>query len=98
MYNNIGICRFQKSVANCGRITRVANFHGFLLYLYSEVYFCLCKMYIFIYQARFPYRIDSCPCKACLRQMALQLQPPGEENSWRRNRLKNELKSKLSVL
>ncbi|XP_023715843.1 uncharacterized protein LOC111868948 [Cryptotermes secundus] len=37
--------------------------------------------------------IDSCPCKACLRQMALQSQPPGEENSWRRNRLRNELKS-----
>lgn len=37
--------------------------------------------------------IDSCPCKACLRQMALQTQPPGEENSWRRNRLRNELKS-----
>lgn len=44
------------------------------------------------------YRMDSCPCKACLRQMALQSQPPGEENSWRRNRLRNELKSKLSVL
>nr|CAD7257356.1 unnamed protein product [Timema shepardi] len=36
--------------------------------------------------------IDSCPCKVCLQQMALQLQPPGEENSWRRNRLRNELK------
>lgn len=37
--------------------------------------------------------IDSCPCKTCLQQMALQSQPPGEENSWRRNRLRNELKS-----
>lgn len=37
--------------------------------------------------------INSCPCKTCLQQMALQTQPPGEENSWRRNRLRNELKS-----
>ncbi|XP_049787443.1 uncharacterized protein LOC126190881 [Schistocerca cancellata] len=36
---------------------------------------------------------ESCACKLCLQHMALQLQPPGEENSWRRNRLRNELKS-----
>uniref|UniRef100_A0A1B6LGA5 E2 ubiquitin-conjugating enzyme n=2 Tax=Graphocephala atropunctata TaxID=36148 RepID=A0A1B6LGA5_9HEMI len=37
--------------------------------------------------------IDSCPCKTCLVQMSQQLQPVGEENSWRRHRLRNELKS-----
>ncbi|KAJ9582862.1 hypothetical protein L9F63_022821 [Diploptera punctata] len=37
--------------------------------------------------------MNSCPCKTCLQQMALQTQPPGEENSWRRNRLRNELKN-----
>ncbi|XP_075215509.1 modifier of rpr and grim, ubiquitously expressed [Lycorma delicatula] len=37
--------------------------------------------------------MESCPCKACLLQMSLGSQPPGEENSWRRNRLRNELKS-----
>ncbi|XP_071438772.1 uncharacterized protein morgue isoform X2 [Hetaerina americana] len=37
--------------------------------------------------------IDSAPCKVCLQQMALRSHPPGEENSWRRNRLRNELKS-----
>lgn len=37
--------------------------------------------------------MESCPCKTCLLQMSLGTQPPGEENSWRRNRLRNELKS-----
>lgn len=36
---------------------------------------------------------ESVPCLSCLQHMSLQLQPPGEENSWRRNRLRNELKS-----
>lgn len=36
--------------------------------------------------------MESCPCKACLLQMSMKSQPPGEENSWRRNRLSNELK------
>jgi len=37
--------------------------------------------------------LESSPCKLCLQQMSIQTQPPAEENSWRRNRLRNELKS-----
>ncbi|KAG8231127.1 hypothetical protein J437_LFUL010453 [Ladona fulva] len=37
--------------------------------------------------------IESAPCKVCLQQMALRSHPPGEENSWRRNRLRSELKN-----
>ncbi|KAK7864283.1 hypothetical protein R5R35_009542 [Gryllus longicercus] len=43
--------------------------------------------------AAYSQLMNSCPCKSCLQQMALQSHPPGEENSWRRNRLRNELKS-----
>ncbi|XP_063239047.1 uncharacterized protein LOC134540316 [Bacillus rossius redtenbacheri] len=36
--------------------------------------------------------VESCPCKTCLQQMALQQIPAGEENTWRKIRLRNELK------
>ncbi|XP_066598999.1 uncharacterized protein morgue [Prorops nasuta] len=37
---------------------------------------------------------SSAPCRTCLAQMCLQSRPPRmEENSWRRNRLRTELKS-----
>lgn len=36
--------------------------------------------------------MNCCPCRACLLQMSKQSEPPGEENSWRRNRLRSELK------
>ncbi|XP_077297520.1 modifier of rpr and grim, ubiquitously expressed [Arctopsyche grandis] len=36
--------------------------------------------------------MTSCFCYTCLVQMAVQSQPIGEENSWRRERLRNELK------
>lgn len=41
----------------------------------------------------YSHLMGSCPCKSCLLQMSIGSQPPGEENSWRRNRLRNELKS-----
>ncbi|XP_026763189.2 uncharacterized protein LOC113521740 [Galleria mellonella] len=36
--------------------------------------------------------VESCFCRNCLVQMCVQAQPAGEENAWRRNRLRNELK------
>lgn len=36
--------------------------------------------------------MKSCFCSLCLRQMTFKIQPVGEENSWRRNRLRNEMK------
>lgn len=39
--------------------------------------------------------MNCCPCRACLLQMSKQSEPPGEENSWRRNRLRSELKGNV---
>lgn len=36
--------------------------------------------------------VESCFCRNCLVQMCVQAQPAGEENAWRRNRLRIELK------
>ncbi|XP_059054898.1 uncharacterized protein LOC131848951 [Achroia grisella] len=36
--------------------------------------------------------VESSFCRNCLVQMCVQAQPDGEENAWRRNRLRNELK------
>lgn len=36
--------------------------------------------------------VESCFCRNCLVQMCVQAQPTGEENAWRRNRLRIELK------
>ncbi|KAG6456527.1 hypothetical protein O3G_MSEX009782 [Manduca sexta] len=36
--------------------------------------------------------VESCFCRNCLVQMCVQAQPSGEENAWRRNRLRIELK------
>ncbi|CAG5048859.1 unnamed protein product [Parnassius apollo] len=36
--------------------------------------------------------VESCFCRNCLVQMCVQAQPVGEENAWRRNRLRIELK------
>ncbi|XP_060805773.1 uncharacterized protein LOC106132759 [Amyelois transitella] len=36
--------------------------------------------------------VDSSLCRNCLVQMCVQAPPVGEENAWRRNRLRNELK------
>jgi hypothetical protein len=43
MYNIIGICWFYQSMANYGngRLTRVAKFTGFTLYLSLSVFACL---------------------------------------------------------
>lgn len=37
--------------------------------------------------------LTSAPCRTCVQQMSAQSVPPGDENSWRRNRLKMELKT-----
>ncbi|XP_059476252.1 uncharacterized protein LOC132197166 [Neocloeon triangulifer] len=37
--------------------------------------------------------VASAPCQLCLQQMAAQCQPSGQENSWRRHRLRTEIKS-----
>ncbi|KAK7070003.1 hypothetical protein SK128_024404 [Halocaridina rubra] len=37
--------------------------------------------------------IESAPCQICLYQMLLPATPPANENSWRRNRLRNELRT-----
>lgn len=39
--------------------------------------------------------VESCFCRNCLVQMCVQAQPAGDENAWRRNRLKIELKVTL---
>ncbi|XP_023954417.1 uncharacterized protein LOC112058006 [Bicyclus anynana] len=36
--------------------------------------------------------VESCFCRNCLVQMGVLAQPPGDENAWRRNRLRIELK------
>ncbi|KOB52208.1 putative ubiquitin-conjugating enzyme morgue [Operophtera brumata] len=36
--------------------------------------------------------VESCFCRNCVVQMCMQLQPPFEENAWRRNRLRIEIK------
>lgn len=36
---------------------------------------------------------ESAPCQMCLHQMSLLTAPPSNENSWRRNRLRNELRT-----
>lgn len=36
--------------------------------------------------------MNNCSCSVCLQQMAVKIHPPGEESSWRRNRLRSELK------
>lgn len=36
--------------------------------------------------------MNNCSCSVCLQQMAVRMHPPGEEGSWRRNRLRIELK------
>lgn len=42
----------------------------------------------------YDYLASSAPCRACLVQTSLRTRPPRmEENSWRRNRLRSELKS-----
>lgn len=42
----------------------------------------------------YDYLASSAPCRTCLAQTSLQSRPPRmEENSWRRNRLRSELKS-----
>ncbi|CAL4114841.1 unnamed protein product, partial [Meganyctiphanes norvegica] len=35
---------------------------------------------------------ESAPCMLCLHQMSVHTAPPTNENSWRRNRLRNELR------
>jgi len=42
----------------------------------------------------YDYLASSAPCRTCLAQTSLRSRPPRmEENSWRRNRLRSELKS-----
>uniref|UniRef100_A0A1B6C8V9 E2 ubiquitin-conjugating enzyme n=2 Tax=Clastoptera arizonana TaxID=38151 RepID=A0A1B6C8V9_9HEMI len=41
----------------------------------------------------YSYLVSSSPCKACLFQTSLRLQPSTEENMWRRRRLRSELKN-----
>lgn len=36
---------------------------------------------------------ESAPCMLCLHQMSVHTAPPTNENSWRRNRLRNELRT-----
>lgn len=36
---------------------------------------------------------ESAPCQLCLYQMLVPAKPPANENSWRRNRLRNELRT-----
>lgn len=62
-------------------------FHlSYTLLLFLHV--CLLLISLFI------SRLASAPCRTCVQQMSAQSVPPGDENSWRRNRLKMELKSK----
>ncbi|CAH0401315.1 unnamed protein product [Chilo suppressalis] len=41
---------------------------------------------------KYQFLVESCFCRNCLVQMCVLAQPAGEENAWRRNRLRNELK------
>ncbi|XP_050352538.1 uncharacterized protein LOC126774925 [Nymphalis io] len=44
------------------------------------------------WQKKYQSLVESCFCRNCLVQMCVQAQPAGDENAWRRNRLKIELK------
>ncbi len=63
---------------------------------YVNVNFSILKLKVQGFKAVWVYqmfRLTSAPCRTCVQQMSAQSVPPGEENSWRRNRLKMELKS-----
>ncbi|CAG4946765.1 uncharacterized protein LOC123699225 isoform X2 [Colias croceus] len=46
----------------------------------------------FDWQRKYQSLVESCFCRNCLVQMCVQAPPDGEENAWRRNRLRSELK------
>ncbi|KAL4712592.1 hypothetical protein ACJJTC_007187 [Scirpophaga incertulas] len=46
----------------------------------------------FDWHKKYQSLVESSFCRNCLVQMCMQAQPVGEENAWRRNRLRNELK------
>ncbi|CAH4030564.1 uncharacterized protein LOC123712740 [Pieris brassicae] len=46
----------------------------------------------FDWQRKYQSLVESCFCRNCLVQMCVQAAPSGEENAWRWNRLRSELK------